>query len=125
MASISEIVVLGLRKIGVAAHDEPAQAHDIVAGVDAWNDLMAEAVLSGHVAAHTVQVAGDTFALGAGLKNPAAAAVAVRLAAIYGVEPGRQVRADAAQFLGRQDSHAGYVADPALLTRRVADFDTL
>lgn len=65
MALTSEIVTRALKKIGVVARDESANADDMDDGVQALNDMIFAWKLAGVDTSHTALAATDTFPLAA------------------------------------------------------------
>ncbi|MGB1215820.1 MAG: packaged DNA stabilization gp4 family protein [Pikeienuella sp.] len=63
MATVADVVRKSLRKIGVLASDEAAQAHDMENGVDAFNMMLHGWKIHGVDVSHTDLEATDTFPL--------------------------------------------------------------
>lgn len=132
MTTINEIATAALKNINVAARDEPADANDLIDAIGAFNDIMHELVVSGHITTHTTQSAGDTFALAAGYNAPMAAAISVRISDDFDVAPSLRVARLADTLRGMLDAadrgdltNGATPIDGGLLYTETGTFDTL
>lgn len=87
MAKIRDIATRALRKIGVVAEDEAANADQIANAVDAYNMMVHAWKLRDVDLSHVDQGASDTFALGNEYQEGAVYLLASNLSGDYVIPP--------------------------------------
>lgn len=110
MATVRDICLGGLRKIGVLALGEEADADMAQEALDAYNGIMHGARAGGWLATFTTQGFNDTFPLGDEVAEPAKAAVAEQIAGSFDRQVPMRLAQQARQFQGWLAAQADHAA---------------